>query len=57
MCEDAIDLQSNFCLTFHVLYAIHNCAVFLLYHYALLFVSNNQETSPVCLNFLLTVFS
>jgi len=37
MCEDAIDLQSNFCLTFHVLYTIHNCAVFFLYHCALLF--------------------
>jgi len=57
MCEDAIDLQSNFCLTFHVLYTIHNCAVFFLYHCALLFVPTNwvfevtkcQETSAVCL--------
>jgi len=49
MCEDASDLQSNFCLTFHVSYTIRNCAVFLLYRYALLFVSSNQEISLVCL--------
>ena len=47
MCEDAIDLQSNFCLTFHVMYTTHNCAVFLLYHCALLFVSNEGFTPKV----------
>ena len=48
MCEDAVDQQSNFRLTFHVLYTIHNCAVF-LYHCALLFGSLNVKTSAVCL--------
>jgi len=57
MCEDAIDLQSNSCLTFHVLYTyiivLYSCCIivhcFLFPTNWVFKVTKYQETSPVCL--------